>query len=141
MFGSIFGGGKSKPTCPFNPKVELDTRAGGKRYIRMLEEMNESEIYTELSNVRAAKHNQMMMPSGIKEYGKKQALVSDLNDKALAILCQQFGPAKVMQACAGDLRLLNTALDQLDDAVASRQLPPEHHGRELLMLMDGFINR
>jgi len=126
-------------TCPFEPTPELQSEDGVLLYLSKLSELSPQELYIELSNVMAAKHNQMMHPAGLNEYQQKQAIVTDLTDKATAICIHQFGQASVLGVFGGDLRQINELLNNLDEQVAQRDLEPEKHGAMLLEKLAGVL--
>jgi len=126
-------------TCPFEPTPELQSEDGVLLYLSKLSELSPQELYIELSNVMAAKHNQMMHLAGLNEYQQKQAIVTDLTDKATAICIHQFGQASVFGVFGGDLRQLNELLNNLDEQVAQRDLEPEKHGAMLLEKLAGVL--
>lgn len=119
-------------TCPFEPTPELQSEDGVLLYLSKLSKLSPQELCSELSNVMAAKHNQMMHPAGLNEYQQKQTIVTDLTDKATAICMHQFGQASVFGAFGGDLRQLNELINTLDEQVAQHDLEPEQHGAMLL---------
>jgi hypothetical protein len=119
-------------TCPFEPTPELQTEDGVLRYLSKLSKLSPKDLCSELSNVMAAKHNHMMLPAGLNEYANKQAVVTDLTDKATAICIHQFGQATVFGVFGGDLRQLNGLLNSLDEQVAQHDLEPDQHGAMLL---------
>lgn len=119
-------------TCPFEPIPELQSEDGVLLYLSKLSKLSPQELCSELSNVMAAKHNQMIHPAGLNEYQQKQTIVTDLTDKATAICMHQFGQASVIGAFGSDLRQLNELINTLDEQVAQHDLEPEQHGAMLL---------
>jgi uncharacterized tellurite resistance protein B-like protein len=119
-------------TSPFEPKPELQTEEGVQSYLAKLSKLSRSDLCIELCSVMAAKHNSMMMPAGLNEYSEKQAIVTDLTDKATAICIFEFGQAPVFGFAGGDLSQLNELINSIDEGVAQQNLEPEEHGSMIL---------
>lgn len=119
-------------TCPFKPIPELQSEDGISLYLSKLSQLSPQELYSELSNVMTAKHNQMMNPAGFNDYQQKQVIVTDLTDKVIAICLHKFGQASIFGVFGSDIRQLNELINTLDEQVAQRELEPEQHGAMLL---------
>ena len=119
-------------TSPFEPRAELQTEEGFRNYFKRLSSFDRATLHVEFANVRAAKHNLTFMPTGLNEFKKVQALVTDLTDKSVAICVFVFGQPAVFGFGGGDLRPFNDLVNTIDDSVANLNLEPEQHGRQLL---------
>ncbi|WP_321405867.1 hypothetical protein [Tolumonas auensis] len=126
-------------TCPFEPTPELQSEEGVRIYFSKLSTLSRSDLCSELSNVMAAKYNQMMVPSGLNEYTQKQAIVTDLTDKATTICIFEFGQATVFGFAGGDLRALNELLNNIDEEVAQHDLEPDRHGAMILRKLSEIL--
>lgn len=82
----------------------------------------------------------MSMPSGLNEFDKNQALVTDLTDKTVLICMLAFGRAAVLEYNDGDLSSFNELVDQIDEQVASLNLYPEQHGDKILEILSHHLN-
>ncbi len=119
-------------TPAFEPIPELQTEEGVRIYLSKLSELSRSDLCSELSNVLAAKHNLMMVPSGINDYAEKQEIVTDLTDKATAICIFEFGQSIIFGYADGDLRPFNELLNNIDEDVAQQNLSPDQYGSMIL---------
>lgn len=137
MFG-IFK--KKKLMSPHDLKVELQSEQDINNYIKRVSGLNRVGKLVELANVRAAKYNLMSMPSGLNEFDKNQALVTDLTDKTVLICMLAFGRAAVLEYNDGDLSSFNELVDQIDEQVASLNLYPEQHGDKILEILSHHLN-
>ncbi len=137
MFG-IFK--KKKLMSPHDLKVELQSEQDINNYIKRVSGLNRAGKLVELANVRAAKYNLMSMPSGLNEFDKNQALVTDLTDKTVLICMLAFGRAAVLEYNDGDLSSFNELVDQIDEQVASLNLYPEQHGDKILEILSHHLN-
>lgn len=127
-------------TSPIEPTPELQSEEGARIYLSKLSELSRSDLCTELSNVMAAKHNLMMVPSRPAEAIEKQKIVSDLTDKAVTICILEFGKSVVFGWGNGDLQPFNELLNDFDQEVAKQDFAPAEHGNALLYALDKFIN-
>lgn len=127
-------------TSPVEPKPELQSEEGVLLYLSKLSELSRSDLCTELSNVMAAKHNLMMVPSTPTEALAKQKIVSDLTDKSVTICVLEFGQSVVFEWGNGDLKPFIELLNDFDQEVAKQDLPPAEHGNALLYALNNFIN-
>lgn len=127
-------------TDPFEPSPELQSIEGVQLYQSKLSKLSESEISIELSNVMTAKHNQMMLPASIDEYVDKQALVSDLTDKAMWICVTLFGQDAISAYAGDNLTRLNQLINELDNDVAQQDLEPEPHGSKLIRKLEDVLS-
>ncbi len=119
-------------TPVFEPVPELQSEEGVRIYLSKLSELSHSDLCSELSNVMAAKHNLMLVPSGLNDYDKKQEIVTDLTDKATAICIFEFGQSVIFGYADGDLRPFNELLNNIDEDVAQQNLSPDQHGSMIL---------
>ena len=119
-------------TDPFNPIVEMQTEEGVSSYSKRLSELSRENLCVEFSNVMTAKHNLMLVPTGLNEYQEKQSKVTDLTDKALWICVFVFGAEPILNFNGNDASTFNQLITTLDEKVAKLDLPPEQHGSELL---------
>ncbi len=122
----------SELTSPFEPMPELQSEEGVRIYLSKLSRLSRSDICVEFSNVMVAKHNQMMLLSGLNEYHEKQKIVTDLTDKSSAICISVFGQAAVFGYADGDLSSFKELVNNLDNEIAHPDLSPEQHGDLLL---------
>lgn len=125
---------------PHDLKVELQSEQDINNYIKRVSGLNRAGKLVELANVRAAKYNLMSMPSGLNEFDKNQALVTDLTDKTVLICMLAFGRAAVLEYNDGDLSSFNELVDQIDEQVASLNLYPEQHGDKILEILSHHLN-
>jgi hypothetical protein len=125
---------------PHDLKVELQSEQDINNYIKRVSGLNRAGKLVELANVRAAKYNLMSMPSGLNEFDKNQALVTDLTDKTVLICMLAFGRAAVLEYNDGDLSSFNDLVDQIDEQVASLNLYPEQHGDKILEILSHHLN-
>lgn len=140
FLASIFGLKKTyKLTSPFEPKPELKSIIGVRRYLSKLSKLSSSDLCVEFSNVMSAKHNIMMQPPGLNAYNSKQKIVTDLTDKATAICIFLFGKPAVFGFAGGDLRSLNELINTIDNEVAQLDLNPEEHGSLLINRLREYL--
>ena len=139
IFKRMFGSFKAaKFTSTFEPKVEIQSEVGIKRYMSKLSTFSRTELCTELSNVMAAKYNQMQRPVGILEREERQAVVTDLTDKALMICVVEFGVDPVYDF-AGGISQLNQKIMDFDRRVSLKEVEPAQHGSMLLKMLRGVV--
>ena len=119
-------------TSTFEPKPELQSEKGVRNYMLKLSKLTSSDLRVEFSNVMAAKHNLMMFPSGANDYREKQAMVTDVTDKATAICIFVFGQSAVFGYADRDLSSFNELINNIDNEIAHPDLSPEQHGALLL---------
>lgn len=127
-------------TSPYNPTVDIQSEDGVKNYFSKLSNLSRTDLCIELSNVMAAKHNLMAIPSGINSFSENQKLVTDLTDKALSICIITFGQDAIMNYCKQDLRVFNELVNNIDASVAQLQLAPAPHGKKILEKLNDNIN-
>jgi len=127
-------------TSPIEPKPELQSEEAVVIYLSKLSELSRSDLCEELSNVMAAKHNLMMVPSTPAEALVKQQIISDLTDKSVTICILEFGQSVVFDWGNGDIKPFVELLNDFDQEVATQDLPPAEHGNALLYALNKFIN-
>jgi len=129
-------------TSPTEPKLELQTKREAEEYVSKLSKlMRREDIFTELANVMAAKHNLMSMPTRVTEIESKQRLVTELTDKATWICALVLGKEALVGYAGADLREFNGLVSEIDDQVATRNLEPEKHGEMLLINLRNCLSR
>jgi len=117
-------------TSPVEPMVEVQSIEGVKAYISKLSELTQEKVFVEFSNVMAAKHNLMFTSTSIDDYQEKQTKVTDLTDKALWICVSLFGQQAISKFNMGNPTRLNELINQLDEAISQKNLPPQQHGKQ-----------
>jgi len=122
-------------TSPENPTPELQSEAGVLNYQAKASELTLPDLCIELSNVMAAKHNQMQVPLGLRNHLENQTIVTDLTDKAVVICFVHFGQPKVLEYCGGDLRKFNALVNEVDEEVAQQDMKPAQHGSIMLGIL------
>lgn len=127
-------------TSPFEPIPEMQSADGVRTYLSKLSKISNSKIFIELSNVLSAKHNLMMLPTPINEYAEKQALVTDLTDKATLICIKTFGQDAISNFTGNDFTVLNELINKFDEQVAQQDLAPEQHGAALLRKIGAVVS-
>lgn len=80
-----------------------------------------------------------MLPTGIGDFQKTQAIVTDLTDKSVAICIFAFGQPAVFGYAGGDLSQLNILINNIDDQVATLDLEPVQHGEQLLKKLGEYL--
>lgn len=75
----------------------------------------------------AAKHNKMVIPSGISSFSETQKVVTDLTDKALTICIVGFGRESILNYCNQDVRKFNELVNKIDSEVATLKLGSANH--------------
>ena len=125
-------------TSPFDPKPELQSENGVRDYLSNLSKLNRTELCIEFANVRAAKHNLMML-SGDRDFQKTQAIVTDLTDKSTAICIFAFGQSAVLGYAGGRLNLFNELINNIDDEIAQLGLEKKQHGELLLSRIREYL--
>lgn len=123
---------KTVLTSPISTVPELQSAEGLRHYLLRLSKLSHSDLCLELSNVLAAKHNLMFLPSHPKELKETQEKVTDLTDKAVAICMHEFGQEIIMNYGNRDLTKFNELVNTIDAEVAQENLYPEQHGRKML---------
>ncbi len=123
---------KTVLTSPYDTVPELQSEEGLRHYLLRLSKLARPDLCIELSNVMAAKHNLMLVPSSINEFGEKQEKVTDLTDKAVAICIHEFGQDIIMNYGGRDLSKFNELVNSIDAEVAQENLYPNRHGCEML---------
>lgn len=127
-------------TSPYNIIIEVQSKEGIRNYLFRLSKLTDSDLYIELSNVMAAKHNLVIVPSTLNEAGQKQEKVTDLTDKALLICIYKFGQDIVMDYDDGNnMRKFNELVNNIDEEVAYEELYPEQHGRMMLQKLSQVL--
>lgn len=119
-------------TSPYEPTPEIQSKDGIRAYVLKLKKLTRSDLCTELSNVMAAKHNQMMIPTGIDKTLEKQQIVTDLTDKAVFICILEFGHEFILGYGDGDIRQFNELVNKVDEEVAQQDMDPDKHGNIML---------
>ena len=80
----------------------------------------------------AAKHNQMMIPTGLDSHIENQKIVTDLTDKAVSICILEFGEQIIFEYGGRDIRQFNGLVNKIDDEVAQYDMDPDQHGSTIL---------
>ena len=125
-------------TSPQNPILELQSKDDAQNYLAKIAELNHQELCIELSNVMAAKHNKMVVPSDLGNYIEKQAIVTELTDKATLICFVYFGQSFILEYWGQDLREFNKFVNDVDEKVAQLDIDgqlnmqPDQHGNNML---------
>ena len=129
-------------TPPVNPTPEVDSESGANKYYAQLTALSHQELCIELSNVLAAKNNEMIVPADLGNQHIKQMIVTDLTDKATMICFIHFGRTKIIEYCdeqldmqpdAFGLQAFNALLNDVDAEVAQLDI-----GEQLDMQADAF---
>ena len=126
-------------TDSFAPKQEVHTQQGVMKYSTKISKLSYEELCIEFSNVMAAKHNLMMMPSGLNDASGKQEIITDLVDKALIICIFKFGRERVLSFVGDDLTRINKLINKCDQEVASNPVPPNEHGLRLFNKLEQYL--
>jgi len=126
-------------TSIHNTVPEVQSEEGVRQYLFKVSKLTHSDLCIELSNVLAAKHNLMMMPSGINEAREKQEKVTDLTDKAVLICFNEFGQEVILNYGNRDIRNFNELVNNIDEEVAQEELYPEQHGSQVLKKLSKAI--
>ena len=119
-------------TSPFSPTVDIQSEQAVKNYLKKISNLSKTDLCIELSNVMAAKHNLMAIPSGINSFTRNQEIVTDLTDKALTICIISFGQEPILNYCNHDIRVFNELVNEIDNEIAELQLISALHGKEIL---------
>lgn len=119
-------------TSPFSPTVDIQSEQAVKNYLKKISNLSKIDLCIELSNVMAAKHNLMAIPSGINSFTRNQEIVTDLTDKALTICIISFGQEPILNYCNHDIRVFNELVNEIDNEIAELQLISALHGKEIL---------
>ncbi|MCP4596147.1 hypothetical protein [Neptuniibacter sp.] len=127
-------------TSPMQKSTDVHDEKGIENYVTRLSKLSAIDLCTELSNVLSAKHNLTSMPASIISFSETQAVVTDLVDKATLICFLVIGQKEILEYCNDDLRDFNRLVEDIDNRVASRDLTPATHGRELLNELASAIN-
>jgi len=127
-------------TSPIEPIVELQSEEGIKSYFSKISQLSNSDLCIELSNVMAAKHNYMIIPTEINKFQEKQQVITDLVDKAVAICILKFGQSVVFGYEKGDLQSFNKLINIIDEEVALLNLNPMEHGCTLIKKLIKKLN-
>ena len=122
-------------TQPADPTLEIQSIEGARNYSAKVAGLNHQELCIELSNVMAAKHNNMAPSADLPNYMKKQAVVTDLTDKATIICFIHFGQTYVKECCGGDLKQFNALLNDVDEEVAQQDMQQEEFGHNILEIL------
>lgn len=123
-------------TSPYDTMPEVQTPDGFKNYHSKISELIQSDVCIELSNVLAAKHNLMLLPSSINKAAEKQKKVTDLTDKVVIICMQQFGQEVILSYGNRNIRKFNELVNMIDAEVAQLELGPFHHGNKILEMLN-----
>jgi hypothetical protein len=120
-------------TPSIEPTPEVDTEAGRATYVLKLNLISRSDLCTELSNVMAARHNLMMIPTKVAEAIEKQRVMSDVIDKSALICVHVFGGQAISEYCSnGDLSVFIQLIHNIDEEVAQQDMDPDQHGSIML---------
>jgi hypothetical protein len=132
--------GKVIITSPYNPpKPEVQSIEGIKNYLYQISKLSRYDLYTELSNVLAAKHNLLIIGNPITEQAKVQAKVTDLTDKVVLICIHEFGRDTVMNYANGNIRKFNQLVNNIDEEIAQEDLAPIQHGMRVLQKLSQVL--
>lgn len=128
-------------TSPVEPKLELQSREEALAYVAKLKKLTRHEdVCRELANVMTAKYNLMIAPTRPSEAASKQALVTELTDKATWICGLALGTDAIVSRFGTDLREFNGLIMELDEQVAELDLKPEKHGEMLLSKLREYLS-
>ena len=119
-------------TSPLDTTPELKTAEGAHYYQSRLSKLTHSELSIELSNVMAAKHNLMSVPTRLGEAKETEEKITDLTDKSLAICIQNFGNDMIISYGDGDISRFVDLVNTIDAEVAQEVLNAEKHGSKML---------
>lgn len=119
-------------TPPHNPTPEIQSEDGVRIYVSKLQQLTRSDLCAELSNVMAAKHNLMMIPTGADKALEKQIIITELTDKAVYICILEFGHEVVLGYAERDIRQFNELVNKIDEEVAQQDMDPDQHGSIML---------
>lgn len=126
-------------TNSFAPKQEVHTQQGIMKYSKKISKLSYEDLCIEFSNVMAAKHNLMMVPSGINDALRKQEVVTDLVDKALIICIFRFGRERVLSFADNDLTKVTRLIIKCDKQVAANPVLPKEHGLRLFSKLEQYF--
>lgn len=133
--------GKVIITSPFNPTVDIQSEEGLNNYFIRISNLSKVDLCIEFSNVMAAKHNKMVIPSGISSFSETQKVVTDLTDKALTICIVGFGRESILNYCNQDVRKFNELVNKIDSEVATLKLDSANHGKEMFERIYKVLSR
>lgn len=122
-------------TSPYEPTADVQSENGVKNYYSKVSKLSQLELCIELSNVMAAKHNKMTIPSSLGSFSETQKVVTDLTDKALLLCFVRFGREEVLNYCKKDTSIFNQLINEVDEKVAQLQLAPAAHGKKMFNLI------
>ncbi len=122
-------------TSPYEPTADVQSENGVKNYYSKISKLSQLELCIELSNVMAAKHNKMTIPSSLGSFSETQKVVTDLTDKALLLCFVRFGREEVLNYCKKDTSIFNQLINEVDEKVAQLQLAPAAHGKKMFNLI------
>ena len=122
-------------TSPYEPTADVQSENGVKNYYSKVSKLSQLELCIELSNVMAAKHNKMTIPSSLGSFSETQKVVTDLTDKALLLCFVRFGKEKVLNYCKRNTSIFNQLINEADEKVAQLQLAPAAHGKKMFNLI------
>ena len=126
-------------TDSFAPKQEVHTQQGVMKYSKNISKLSDEDLCIELSNVMAAKHNLMMMPTGLNDTSGNQKIITDLVDKALIICIYKFGQERVLNFANNDLTRVNKLINKCDQEVAANPVAPNEHGLRLFNKLEQYF--
>ncbi len=126
-------------TSPFKPMIEVDSDNGLSTYMDRVNELSDSDIFTELSNVMASIHNVKVNPVGVGGASRLNDLIFDLETKALNICLFVLGEDIFGEDITGDLKNLVKLINEKDQVVSSLDLEPREHGRQILVKIEEHI--
>lgn len=132
-------------TSPINPALEMVSEEAGLKYRDKLIKLSFLELCVELSNVMAAKHNEMSVPAHLGNYEDKQKIVTDLTDKASLICLLHFGTSKIMKYCdRGEgyvgMNLFNLLVNEVNEEVAELDFDGQIHGILMFDMLEDRLN-
>jgi hypothetical protein len=128
-------------TSAFEPKIQVDSEYKLEVYMERVFKLTDSEIFIELSNVMSARHNQLQMSIlDPNNFHKIQALLHDLEEKAFNICIMVIGEEEFEKGYNDSIKDFVKVMIDLDEPVASLNLDPETHGRELCYRIGKHLN-
>ena len=128
-------------TSPYEPTADVQSEDGVKNYYSNISKLSRLELCIELSNVMAAKHNKMTIPSGLGSFSETQKVVTDLTDKALLLCFVRFGREEVLSYCKKNTSIFNQLINEVDEKVARLQLAPAPHGKKMFDLIQQIMEK
>lgn len=126
-------------TPVFNTVPEVQTPEGFQNYLSKTANISRFDLFIELSNVLAAKHN-LMATWYSNSDSKKQLKLTDLTDKVVIICINVFGQEIIMNFGNRNIRKFNELVNEVDAEVAQLDLTPLSHGKIVLEKIHKHLN-